>query len=1057
MAQQVRIDVCGHLAVTTPATGADDTIYPQWGLLLAYLALHRSRPVSREQLVLALWGDDAGGDHRATFNSLLSKVRARVGERVIENRGRTSVQLAANVKVDFHEAVADLEAAQAALARGALEDACAAAERALAVADRGVLEGETSDWLEEPRRELHDVALAARECIAEAARLQGGGRVSVAVRRAREVVTAEPFRESAYDLLMRALAAEGNLAEAIGVYEQCRTRLDELALIPSDPLRRLHAELLTATPMARPAARTAAPAPLQPAMLPRARPRTQTTFVGRENELRQLQRTFDEVAAGQCRLVLVDGDPGIGKTRLAGQFADACAGEAVTLYGRCDSQTSIPYEPFIEAVRRQLTDDTIVTLREAIPQYIDVLGLVLPELEGARPAVAAFEETERLRLFEAMAMVLRTLALERPVVLVIDDLHWADKPTLLMLRQIVRYAATAPVMMIATYRRAERSEELTGVLVDLRREHFFERVRLDGLDVGSTADMLRELGDAGSGRSHALTLWEETRGNPFFLEEMLRHRHTTEASDGDAVPESVREILGERLARLARDVRRILEIASVVGTDFSVEILEALCPDVPEERLFEALGEAVEARLIREVRDTYGWFTFEHALTHQALLEGMGATWRARRHLRVGELLERLGQGGRDGPQLAELVHHFLHAPPAEGLPKALTYAKLAAEREMTVFAFEEAVRHYGVALSVVEQLGGDAAEREALLLGLGEAQVRAGEVRTARQTFGAAVEIARQRGSARGMALAALGVGAGQMAAGMIDRRLVALLEEALAAVGDSDDVLRARMLARLGIELSFAHEQRDERVALSAEAVAVARASGDSNALSAALHSRHWSLWEPENLAERLQIATEMLEVARATGDRRIEMEGHRWLMMDLLEVGDMEAVDGELAAYAERANERRRPAELWYTHLYAAMRFLFAGQYAEAQRESRAAFELGSRVDDSNAHGFTLQMAVLARDVGRLTEFEGAVRDNVDRYPAIPGWNIVLAIILLDTDRTAEAREAFERMAADDFAPIPRDGSWMGAMTYSAELAVALGQRPPAGAARHGARPL
>jgi tetratricopeptide (TPR) repeat protein len=319
---------------------------------------------------------------------------------------------------------------------------------------------------------------------------------------------------------------------------------------------------------------------------------------------------------------------------------------------------------------------------------------------------------------------------------------------------------------------------------------------------------------------------------------------------------------------------------------------------------------------------------------------------------------------------------------------------------------------------------------------------MRAGETAQARSTFVEVAGIARRRGSAQGVALAALGACGPQIVSGRVDAQLVGLLEEALEALGDQDDVLRSRLLARLAIELSFSPGHVAKRAAFSREAVALARRVSDANALSAALHARHWSDWQPDNLSERLLIATELLQLARASGDRRIEMEGHRWRMMDLLEMGQVEDVDDELHAYAALAAERRRPAELWYVHLYAAMRFLLAGQYREAREESRAAFDFGSKIDDMNVHGFTLVMAVMARDVGRLDQVEKAVGDNVRRYETIPGWQALWALILIETGHKEAARERFERVAVDEFASIPRDGSWLGAMTYSAEVAVALG---------------
>jgi DNA-binding SARP family transcriptional activator/tetratricopeptide (TPR) repeat protein len=1048
MSAPVRIDVCGNLAITVGGERREGEIRRQGRMLLAFLALNRARPVSRDELVLAIWGEETAGHHRADLNGLLSKVRRVIGHDAIE-MGRASVQLAHPIGVDYHEAVRGLEDAQAALNRSALDEASAHAERALHLAERGVLHGETAGWLDEPRRQLSETGLRARECLAEAALRRGGPHVQTAVDHAHEIVKAEPYRESAYALLMRSLEAQGNVAEALGAYEQLRRRLrDELGVSPGPSLRALHQRLLSSHDAA---AHTAAAGPsASPTMLPPAIARSRTDFVGREAELRTLSRTFEDAASGACRVVLLEGEAGVGKTRLAATFAEHCQRSgAVALYGRCDSQNLVPYQPFVEALRRYLAGPSLESLREAIPGHLTELAIVLPELGGeprSAPVDGPAQEAERLPLFDAVSAVLCTIARPQAALLVLDDLHWADKPTLIMLRQVIRFAASAPLMVIGTYRESERTEPLLDMLADLRREHFYDRITLRGLDEDDAALLIRQLGDAGTPVELSRALWEESRGNPFFLEEMLRHR--TVAGEGPAtlggsgsVPDGVKDVIGRRLARLSEDLRRVLEVACVIGSDFSVRILEQLC-DLSEDALDAALNEAVDAHLIYEVPDTYGQFAFEHSLTRQTLLEELTLTRRARLHLRVGEELERLEDP--DGAQLAQLAHHFLHAPPHDGLERALEYAARAARQAMNVLAYEEAARHYELALRALERLEQDGERRQGLLLALGDAQVKAGDKRRARISFREAADIARERGSARGLAMAALGVSAGEMSAGVVNEELVPLLEEALGALGESEGVLRSRLLARLAIELSFSREHVTRRTELTEEAVARARETGDANALSAALLSRHWSLWQPENVTERLHIATELLSLAGAAGDRRIEMQGHRWRMMDLLELGQIDEVDREMEAYATLARERRRPSELWYVRLYSAMRLLLSGRYEEAERESRAADEMARRIGDPNAGAVVLQMAVLRRDRGEIAELEEPVRQAVLRYPGIPAWRALLAEILVDAGRESEAREEFEHVAAGDFAGIPRDGVWLGAMACSAEVACALGDR-------------
>jgi tetratricopeptide (TPR) repeat protein len=403
----------------------------------------------------------------------------------------------------------------------------------------------------------------------------------------------------------------------------------------------------------------------------------------------------------------------------------------------------------------------------------------------------------------------------------------------------------------------------------------------------------------------------------------------------------------------------------------------------------------------------------------------------------VAEALEQLDADA------AELAYHFSLAPPARGAPKAVEYAETAARRATGVLAYEEAARLYAVALAALEQAPDGAEHRCRLLLALGHAQTKAGDTIEAHDTFRAAADTARALGSAPLLAQAALGYGApGQMAGGIVDEELVQLLEEALEAVGDSEPALRSRLVGRLAIELSFS-EARERRAELSSEAVELARQVGDPRGLGFALVARHWSLWGPGNVQERLEAANDLLGLAESSGDERLAIAGHRWRMIDLLELGDIDAVDIEIDAYARIAEQRRRLSDSLYVHIYRAMRLLLAGEFDAAEAEGYAAVSLGNRVQDPNTGNATLlQACTLRRERGRLERLEGPVRAYAERFHAIPGWVCVLAHLLAETGRADEAREILDGFAADDFRGLPLDGIWLGAVGYLAETAAVLG---------------
>ena len=1052
------IELCGHLSVSVDGRRREADLPGRQGrLALAHLALNRSRAVTRERLIAALWGEDAPAGHAQALNVVLSKLRRALGPDVLENAGERAVQLTPAAIVDLDAAQPALDAAFEARDRADWPAVVEAAARVTTLADAGLLPGYEAAWLEEPRRRLEDLGLQARELRGDAGLAVGGAELAHAERAAQELVELAPFRESGYLLLMRVREAQGNLVEALRVHERLRTLLrDELGVTPGPQVQAEFDRLLKAE-QAESAPAPPPPAPARPEATEGSQAyfatRSGAAFVGRRSELERLREYYDRAVEGRRQLVLLEGEPGIGKTRLAMQFMQACEADgALTLYGRCDAETLVPYQPFVEALRGYLARAP-EQVASWSAQYGAELSRVVPEVAAEGDTPGGPEEEERYRLFDAVSEVLNDIARRQPVMLVLDDLHWADKPTLLMLRQLVRAAGESPLLIVATIRDTERPAALVDMLVQLRREHHFERIELTGLDEADASELIGEFGPQGMPEHVNRALWEETKGNPFFLEEMVRHLGTSAPGPEEngapwrvELPEGIREVIGRRLATLSERTSDVLTTAAVMGREFRVEVLEAI-GEIGEDELDEVVEESVGAHVIAEVPGVYGRCTFTHALIRQTLYDGLTATRRARLHLRVAEAIERL-EGDAPEPPLAELAHHFFLAPPARGAPKAVEYAERAARRATAALAYEEAARLYEVALRALQHANGDAERRCALLLAAGDAQNKAGDTLDARRTFREAADTARALDSPTLLAQAALGFGApGQMAGGILDQELVGLLEEALEAV--EDDALRARLIARLAIELSFS-EARERREELSGEAVEIARRVGDTRGLGFALVARHWSLWGPGNVQERLETANDLLALAESSGDERLAIAGHRWRMIDLLELGEIDAVDIEIDAYDRIAERRRRLSDNLYVHIYRSMRLLLAGEFDRAEAEGWNAVALGNRVQDPNTGNATLlQACTLRRERGAFERLEGPVRAYADRFAAIPGWRCVLAHLLAETGREDEARAILDAFAADGFRGIPLDGIWLGAVAYLAETAAAIGDATHAAA--------
>ncbi len=400
-------------------------------------------------------------------------------------------------------------------------------------------------------------------------------------------------------------------------------------------------------------------------------------------------------------------------------------------------------------------------------------------------------------------------------------------------------------------------------------------------------------------------------------------------------------------------------------------------------------------------------------------------------------------RGGDLDPHLAMLAHHFAQAAPVERPDRAIDFALAAARRADRMLAWEEAAQHYRAALRARELAGSiDDAVRAELLLALGASEDRAGLEEEARETFQAAIRTARQLGDAVLLTRAALGVAGPWSALSRSDPGRVSLLDEALSALPEDDSPLRARLLARISLELYYAGEP-ELRLSLSEEAVAIARRTGDLRTLATCLDARHYALWLPENVEERLEVAAELRRVAEETGDPELELHGAGWTIIDLMELGDVDGVDIQIAAVSKLAEALHRPIWLWWASLFRGARAQLAGHFDEAERLAQETLAIGQRGQAENAlHYYAQAMFNIRREQGRLAEVEGAVRGFIELYPAIPAWRSALALLLVELGRPDEARAEFEQVASGGFSAFPRDANWLIAITLVAEVCGALG---------------
>ena len=779
-------------------------------------------------------------------------------------------------------------------------------------------------------------------------------------------------------------------------------------------------------------------------------------FVGRLDELETLRTLIPRAHGEGRRMVLVGGAPGSGKSRLAREFAvEASAEGALVLYGACDAVVQTPYGPFVEALDRLARVIEPDELRRALGPGGGELGRLLPDLParvGALPApVRADPDTERHRLHTAVTDLLTGISRDRPIMLVIEDGHWADAPTLMLLRHLARSAASARLLVLATFRDAEADVPpgLSETLADLRRSDGVVRLRLAGLSAEEVAEFVNLAADADprAGPAElAQTISDLTEGNPFLVCELWRalvETNGVEVVDRTirlarppaelATPESVREVVSQRLARLAPGTTTVLELAATAGSEFELEILRRALA-LEDIELAAALDEAVRSGMIEEVPSLGLGYRFTHELVRRALYDRLTAVRRAELHLRVGEALAE-GQD-HSGRVLVDLAHHFAETGPLGGGARGVEYNLRAAHAATATLAFDEAAAHLRVALELGIE---DPALRAAVFLELGMASHRAGRALDALAAFRSAAEIARDLADAELLSKAAIGYEEACWRPGIVDEGAAELLEEAAAGLPVEPSALRVRLLGGLARALDFqGHHQRG--AVTRTQAVAMARQLGDRAGLATVLMRAYWSRGTT-SLDEILAMLTEARDLAEQLGDTEIRAESIAWRVPAFVALSDLESARKEVAVLRDTAEQTAQPFMLHVAEHYGSAIALGDGRLAEAEARQQRSHEWSRLLtgrDPSGVHG--IQMFSIRREQGRLAELAPVIRILAGDAREGP-WRPGLVSVLVELGMAEEARRELARVAAQGLEPF-RESLWLASLTYLTDAAAALG---------------
>ncbi|MCZ2858600.1 AfsR/SARP family transcriptional regulator [Blastococcus sp. VKM Ac-2987] len=948
----MRYRVLGPLEVTGPDGHPLDVGGAKPRALLTLLLADAGRVVAVDRIVGTLWGEEPPPTVTGTLQAYVSHLRRvlepgrgpRETPAVLITRPPGYLLRADPADLDLLRFAELVEAGDRAVADGAPERGVALLEEALGLwrgeplAELGDLPAAASD-----RLRLTELQVRARERRCDA--LLAVGRPEAAVPDLQHLVADHPLRERLWARLVTALYAADRQADALEACRRCAELLrDELGIDPGPELRDLEQAVLRQDPRLL----ERLPRPVLPAAPGPAPTTSVEALVGRRTELDQVRAVAEQVAGGRPAIVVLEGEAGIGKTRLAETVADGARvlGWSVA-WSRCADDAGAP----------------------ALWPWAQVLEqLDQPELTPVQAPPGDDADAARFRLFQDLRARL-TAAAARPVLVVLDDLQGADTTSVQLLGLLARHLPRAPVLLVVTARTV--GEQLPAAVADclgrLAREPAATCLRLHGLDAGDVGALLTaQLGSPGD-RALAAAVHDRTGGNPFFVVELSRWMvgaHDLHL-DRVPVPPSVGDVLRTRLARLPPGTREALELAAVAGREVTLDLLEAA--GCPAEETLAAMDSAVAVGLVVEGRRAWSW-RFTHALVQEVLAGDLPAVRRARLHARIGEALERRLATSTDDGVVERLTHHFVEALPVVGPGPALLYLAAAARAARERLAHGEAAAHGREALQLLDPHAPDAARtRHDLLTALGNDLLRSGQLTEAREVVAEAIGLARQLGDRECLAEAAAVWGSVTLwnwrPHGLVDDDMVAVLEDLLAEHGDDDDPLTARLLGTLGVELAFGPDDRGVRAAQ--RAIQMARRIGDPELLGRTLNNFCLAVWGRPGAAElRLAATDEALALTGRGLPRRTQFMAHVHRAAIRLHLGDLAGFEADHDQARRLAvslsGPEVRPHVLWQAGGLAWLR----GNAARAEELTTEAYELFRRVTPHARHAYAAHQFTLRR---------------------------------------------------------------------------------------------
>lgn len=1093
--------------------------------VLFYLAA-TGRSHARATLASLLWGDVADAAARANLRKALQQMRGHLAPWLKISRDNVALVPDAGCWIDVAEFDAAFRDAD-----GGVTDRL---RRALDLYRGDFLQGfyvrSAPDfeawWLAEQAR-LREQALNGFNRLADYH--ADRGELDQAITFTRRYLHLEPWREQAHRQMMRLLALNGQRGAALAQYKTCRQVLaDELGVGPAPETVALHEQIRTGEPMQVPrssAADVLSSVSLSPTKVPDFLQMPESSlsgdglpFVAREHELARLDRWLDQTEEGQGRVAFVVGEPGSGKTVLLNEFILRMMNNKTDLVvagGNCNAYGGIgdPYLPFRE-ILDQLTggaearwNSGVISREQArrlwllMPESVQALLDVGPDLldlfvAGSRlkeraamlsprdtPWLAELQSLlaqreagerqvnlEQADLFDAFTKVLQTLARQRSVVLVLDDLQWADAGSISLLFHLGRRLAGQRILVMGIYRPSDvalgrdgERHPLEGVVNEFQTIFGEPPLDLGQVEGRHFVDSILDVQKNRLGHAFRDRLYQHTQGQALFTVETLRDLQVRGdlVRDGDGVwvegpaidwtelPVRVEGVIGERIGRLPAALQEIIKVASVAGEEFIAEVVARVLGIDEREVIRQLSGALDKQHHLVQGRDgqrlegqRLSQYRFRHILFQHYSYHAIDEVERAWLHEEVGNELEHLYQGQEDIVAV-RLARHFREAGM---VAKAVDYLQRAGELATRSFVYTDAIQFLDDAILLTETLAETPERRQTdlkLQLALAGAQRKAGQIAEALDTFRLSAEIAEGLKASEDQALAALGYEDLGWRFNLPAELATRLLESALNALGEEESALRSRVLISLSRALFASTGFLERRISMAQQAVAMARRINDPSTLYAALHNSVLANRQPEAIRERIVNINEMLLLAEQMGDTEKVLDIIMLRIYDQLALGNIGAVKADLETFTQIAQETQQPFYIYHIDVMQTGLLLLAGCFEQAENLAEKTLAGAKRMGVENGDGvYGMQMFTIRREQGRLQELAPVISYFVTNHSAAATWRPGLALIYSDLELEEETRKEFETLAAEDFADLPADALWLTSMAYLSEICAYLG---------------